>query len=167
MTLVKDIFNSTHTMLNIVATADQLSNAYLVAYREFFAIVTPTIFIRNDIVAELLEAGIELTEGLEDTTDALGLGIGAFRIVETVEMIDHTAILIKPMDPETFKLDFNYVGAFQYVSEFFLKKVERDNMRMLKSAGIDDGEMFEEGDIIALRDYLKQSFSVISVGLVY
>jgi len=165
MTLVSEIFTDTFTMLNIVATPEQKDNAFKNASREFFSYVSPIIFISNTRWEEIIEAE-EVGCNFIDDDDSLNLNIGSFKIIEIAQMNDCVGIRVKPLDYDDFKLDDGYIGAYQFVAGFFLRKVERDNMRMMKSAGIDDGEGFQEEDIQAVRDYLRKEFGITAVGLV-
>ncbi len=167
MTLLKELFDDTFNMLNIVATDPQKDGAFKNSCREFFSYVRPVFFIPQETYDLVLETVTTNTLcGLKDTTDAFGLEVGSFEIVEFSQLTDCVGIRVKPLDFNTFKLEDGYTGAFNYVVEYMLKKVERNNMKMLKSAGIDDGEGFETEDISVIRDYLKKEFGVTTVGLV-
>ncbi|MGW8169641.1 MAG: hypothetical protein ACWGHH_06520 [Sulfurovaceae bacterium] len=157
MQALRDIFEKTLGTLNIVATPEQAENAFTVACREFFSYVTPLYEV------PLIDG---LTIGGEIINDELGLGIGKFRITSVTDILIGYMIGVKPIDYSDFKIDYGYMGAFQYVCEYMLKKVERDNYLMIKSAGIEEPETIDVENIAELRDYLKKEFSITPAGLI-
>lgn len=167
MTQLRQLFDDTFNMLNSVATATQQELAFKNASREFFSYVFPIIYITNVKYEEVtISVGEDIVMGFEDTGDILGLGIGDFTVVEVIYLENKVAFRIKPNSFSDFLLNDSYIGSYQYVVEYMLKKVERNNMKMLKSAGIDDGESIDVEDISQIRDYLKKEFGVTAVGLV-
>lgn len=167
MTELRTIFDDTFTMLNIVATEEQKETAFRNTSREFFSYVSPVLMIPNEKYIDVTSAiDITIGYGYEDDIDIFNVGIGDFKIVEISELDEFVALRIKPVGNGLFYLEDGYIGAFQQVTEYFLKKLEKDNMRMLKSAGIDDGEGFEVEDIQTIRDYLRKEFGVTTAGLV-
>ncbi len=168
MTLLQDLFNDTFSMLNVVATDTQKAVVFKTASREFFSYVAPIFYITYDTYNAILLTVPEetLRNNYSDTTDIFGLGIGNIKIVDLVKLDESVALRVKPLDYATFKLEDGYTGAYQYVIEYMLKKLERDNMSMLKSAGIEDNESIDVDDITVMRDYLKKEFGIAVVGLV-
>lgn len=168
MTPIQELFDDTFTMLNAVATDPQKAVVFKTASREFFSYVYPIFFITfeqyNTVLLTVTEE--ELRTNYEDTTNIFNLSVGNIEIVELIKLTDCVAIRVKPLDYATFKLEDGYSGAYQYVVEYMLKKLERDNMSMLKSAGIEDNESLEVEDIATIRDYLKKEFGITTVGLV-
>lgn len=167
MTELRQLFDDTFSMLNIVATPTQEEMAFKNASREYFSYVYPIFFIPTlDYELIVLDLGEEVVMGFEDRGNLMGRDMGDFKVMEAITLTDYKAFRVKPINTASFALEDSYVGSFQYVCEYILKKIERDNMRMLKSAGIDDGEGFEIEDISQVRDYLKKEFGVTAVGLV-
>jgi len=167
MTKLKELFEDTFNMLNIIATDTQKEAVFRTSCREFFSYVAPVHFIEFETYNNAVNAkGESIKCGFVDDSNLLSLGMGSIKIIETASLNDCIGVRIKPMDYDIFMLEDGYTGAFQQVVEFMLKKLECDNMRMLKSAGIDDGEGFENEDINALRDYLRKEFSIETARLV-
>lgn len=163
MTSTRTIFDNTATSLNIVATDTQLDAVFSSISREFFSYVYPVEFVSY---VKLEELGITLYDGYVDNNDVLGLGMGSFKIKELSALIDGYGIRVEPVDIEVFSLPNNYAGAFQYVSEYFLSRIEKENMDVLRSAGIDNVETTEPIDLLQIREYLRKEFSITTVGLV-
>lgn len=163
MTSTRTIFDNTAISLNIVATTEQLNAVFASASREFFSYVYPVAFVSYE---KLEEIDLTLYEGYIDNADTLGLGMGNFTVKEYSPLIENVAIRVEPLDVLQFSLPNNYAGAFQYVSEYFLSKVEKENMDILRSSGIDNLDGGEVIDLQQIREYLRREFGVTAVGLV-
>ncbi|WP_294958815.1 hypothetical protein [Sulfurovum sp.] len=167
MTALRTLFDDTFAMVNIVSTPEQADTAFRNTCREFFSYVRPVFFIPQGTYDAILEAiNVNTVCGFKDTSNLFGLDVGSFEVSEMVQLDDCVGIRVKPLDYDTFKLDDGYTGAFCYIAEYMGKKVEKNNMNMLKSAGIDNGDGFEIEDISVIRDYLKKEFGITAVGLV-
>ncbi|NOR58052.1 MAG: hypothetical protein GQ474_05965 [Sulfurimonas sp.] len=167
MTQLKTIYDESAVTLNIVATDIQLNAVFNMATREFFSYVYPIFFIQEEDF-ERIQNSIEETikYGYKDTTDALEVGAGDFKVMELVRLDDLIGMRVKPLNYNAFLLEEGYSGAFQFCCEFFLHKIEKENMSMLKSAGIEDNESYDTQDINTLRDYLRKEFGVTTAGLI-
>lgn len=156
---LRDIFDNKSQMLNITATIQQLDAVFQVSCDEFFSYVSPIYStISTDDLTLLIGSTIENNE--------LGLGIGKFKLLNAVQTLSQWLLVVKPADIDNFTLNYGYIGQFQYVCEFFLKTVEKDNLLMLRNAGIEEPESIDIENIDTLRDYLKKEFACESSNLI-
>ena len=149
---ILDTYNNTIETQSYIITDAQKTKIFTQINNEFFGWVQPIHFT---VISDTLT--IDIVKGAKIENDELGLGIGAFMIVCTKPFYNQTALKVSPLNFDTFKLDTEYQGDYQYVCDFFLEKAMQDNMQLLQGVGVQqiDRELITIQD---LRERLENRY---------
>lgn len=150
----REIFDNVINMVNIVLTNTQKDAAFVTVSSTFFSYVKPVFFLNPKTVPD------EVVAGYQDTVNALGLGVGGFEVIDRHDLSKEVALRVVPVDIADFNLPFSYHAAFQYLTDYYAKQIEKDNYGMLTSAGINMEEHIEVESFSEIREYLIKEFSV-------
>lgn len=155
LTLLRNLYDTQVNALNIVASVEQLDAGFSLASNEFFSVVFPMHEVPHDHPDASL-----LTQGFEDTSNVFSFNIGGYIVKEFFSLVSTYAVRVEPIDIGDFKLYHTYSSDYNRVCRYYLKQIEKDNMMMLKGAGIDQVMYEDVEDIQIIKDDLYKKYGV-------